>query len=81
MLCRLVMRGVTRKYKDPSDLLSTWQILFVLGWMAPKRERERERGVDVHEWLHPLAFWVMGLGPYALENTQTTRHSLVVGDE
>lgn len=69
MLCRLVITS-DQKIRFIVDLAN-----IISPRLDGSKERERERGVDEHEWLHPLAFWVAVLDQYALENTQTTRHS------
>lgn len=74
MLCGLVITS-DQKIRFIVDLASI---------ISPRMDgsNERETGVDEHEWLHPLAFWVAVLDQYALENTETTRHTQVtVGDE
>lgn len=78
MLCGLVntsdqkkiIKGTVEFIVDLADIIS------------PRMDGSKEREMGRCARVAASSFWVVALDQYALENTQTTRHSQVtVGDE
>lgn len=77
MLCGLVNTSDQKKIKGTMEF-----IVDLADFISPRTDGSKEREMGRCARVAASSFWVVALNQYALENTQTTRHSQVtVGDE